>query len=161
MTKNAGRISGATPALGEVSESPDDASERGREPVLTSLLRRARLRVVPPAETGGWCCPDCGLAAEDRVAARLGFCSRCLEFTGMCAAGRKFVFPDVMSMTIWHLPCTNLGTSAWQLSQGPLSREVKLCPQHDADVRAGRASFLTEAVALAPEAPFTIGPPPV
>ena len=148
-------------ARGKVSESPDHASEPVREPARTRLLRRARLRLVPQADTGGWACPDCGLAAQDRVAARLGFCSRCLEFTGMCAAGRKFVFPDVMSMTIWHMPCTNLGTSAWQLSQGTMSQVALLCPQHDADVRAGRASFLTEAVALAPEAPFTMGPPPV
>ncbi len=140
------------PARGKVSESPDHASERVREPARTRLLRRARLRMVPQADTGGWACPDCGLAAQDRVAARLGFCSRCLEFTGMCAAGRKIVFPDVMSMTTWHTPCTNLGTSAWEISQGDTSGVRMLCPQHDADVRAGRASFLSDAIPLDPEA---------
>jgi hypothetical protein len=73
----------------------------------------------------------------------------------MCAAGRKIVCCDVMSMTTWHTPCTNLGASAWQTSQGEESRVALLCPQHDAEVRAGRAPWLREAVALmTPAGPF-------
>jgi hypothetical protein len=154
MTKDAARISGAGPARSKVSQSSDDTNQPFREPGRTSLLRRARLRSVLRSDTGGWSCPDCGLPTHDAVATRLGFCARCHEFTGMCAAGRKIVFPDVMSMTTWHMPCTNLGASAWQISQGSISHVGLLCPQHDAEVRAGRTSWLSEAIALAPVAPL-------
>jgi hypothetical protein len=53
-----------------------------------------------------------------------------------------------MSMTTWHTPCTNLGTSAWQICQDAVSRVALLCPEHDAEVRAGRASWLSEASPL-------------
>ncbi len=124
-----------------------------RDAARTSPLRR-RLRSAPQAGTGGWSCPDCGLTIQDPVAARLGFCPGCHEFTGMCAAGRKIVSPDVMSVTTWHTPCTSLGASAWQMSDGATSRVTLLCPQHDAEVRAGRTSFLGRAITLTPAAPL-------
>jgi hypothetical protein len=150
MTKDAARISGAMPARNKVSQSPDHNGEHAREPARPSLLPRVRLRSVLKSDTGGWSCPDCGLPTQDPVATRLGFCARCHEFTGMCAAGRKIVCSDVMSMTTWHTPCTNLGASSWQISQGATSRVVLLCPQHDAEVTAGRTSWLSEAIPLTP-----------
>jgi hypothetical protein len=74
----------------------------------------------------------------------------------MCAAGRKVVVPDVMSMTTWHTPCTKLGILAWQISAGEDARTALLCPQHDAEVRAGRAPWLREAVPLAPDDPANV-----
>jgi hypothetical protein len=71
----------------------------------------------------------------------------------MCAAGRKIVCCDVMSMTTWHSPCTNLGASEWQIAQGDVSIVALLCPQHDAELRAGRTSWLREAVVLTPAGP--------
>jgi hypothetical protein len=160
MTKIAARISGAIAARSKANQGPDHTSERVREPARTSLLRRARLRSVLQPDTGGWSCPDCGLPTQDPVAIRLGFCARCHEFTGMCAAGRKIVCSDVMSMTTWHTPCTNLGASAWQISQGAISRVALLCPQHDAEVRACSTSWLSEAIPLTRVAPYDVGPPP-
>jgi hypothetical protein len=154
MTTDAAGTSGVIPGRGEVSQSPDHTSERGREPARTSLLRRARRRSAVRSNTGGWSCPECRLPTKDPVAVRLGFCARCHEFTGMCAAGRKIVCCDVMSMTTWHTPCTNLGASAWQISQGAISRVALLCPQHDAEVRAGRTWWLSEAIPLTPAGPF-------
>jgi hypothetical protein len=94
-------------------------------------------------------CPVCGLPRRDAVAARLGFCSRCSDFTGMCAAGRKIVFLDMMSMTSWHTPCTQLGSAAWQLLFQGTERNVVLCAEHDAQVRAGKASWISQAKRLA------------
>jgi ribosomal protein L37AE/L43A len=149
MTKDAARISG-----------PDNTGERVREPARSSRLLRARTRSVLQSDAGGWSCPECGLPTHDLVATRLGFCARCHEFTGMCAAGRKIICSDVMSMTTWYTPCTNLGASAWQIAQGAISRVALLCPQHDAEVRAGRTSWLSEAIPLTPAAPYDAGPPP-
>jgi hypothetical protein len=160
MAKVTGRISRAIAARSKANQSPDHASERGRKPARTSLLRRARLRSLPQPDTGGWSCPDCGLPTQDPVAIRLGFCARCHEFTGMCAAGRKIACSDVMSTTTWHTPCTNLGASAWQISQGAISRVALLCPQHDAEVRARSTSWLSEAIPLARVTPDDVGPPP-
>ncbi len=101
----------------------------------------------PPAGPAG--CPVCGLPSRDRVAARLGFCSRCDDFTGMCAAGRKIVFLDLMSMTSWHTPCTRLGSAAWQLQFQGVQRSVLLCGEHDAQVLAGKASWISQARRLA------------
>ena len=154
MTTDAAGTSGVVPGRGEVSPSPDHPSEAGREPARKSLLRRARRGSGQRSTTGGWSCPDCRLPTKDPVAVRLGFCARCHEFTGMCAAGRKIVCCDVMSMTTWHTPCTNLGASAWQISSGATSRVALLCPQHDAEVRTGRTWWLSEAVPLTPEGTF-------
>lgn len=95
-----------------------------------------------------WTCPDCGLVSNDQVAIRLGFCNRCNQFTGMCGAGRKIICPDMMSVTAWHTPCTSLGSLAWQITQGARRQVALLCPAHDAQLRAGRASWITEAVPL-------------
>lgn len=54
----------------------------------------------------------------------------------MCAAGRKVVCPDIMRTTSWHAPCTGLGTSEWQVTQGSTSCRVRLCARHAAEVRA-------------------------
>ena len=117
--------------------------------ISSAIAARARLRSVLQSGPSGWSCPDCGLPTQDPVAIRLGFCARCHEFTGMCAAGRKIICSDVLSMTTWHTPCTNLGASAWQISQGAISRVALLCLQHDADVRARSTSWLGEAIPLA------------
>ena len=160
MTKVAARISGAIAARSKSSQVPDHAGKRLRAPTPASLLRRARLRSVLQPATGGWSCPDCGLPTQDPVAVRLGFCARCHEFTGMCAAGRKIVCSDVMSMTTWHTPCTNLGASAWQISLGAISRVALLCPQHDAEVRSRSTSWLSEAIPLTGAASYDVGSPP-
>lgn len=148
MTKIAARISGAVAARSKASQGPDNTRARVREPARASPPRRAGRRPVRQPGTGGWSCPDCGLGTQDPVATRLGFCARCHEFTGMCAAGRKIACSDVMSMTTWHTPCTNLGASAWQISQGAQTRVALLCPQHDTEIRTGRASWLSKAIPL-------------
>jgi hypothetical protein len=109
--------------------------------------RRGKAGLDPAS--GPLTCPDCGLQFRDRVAARLGFCSRCGDFTGLCAAGRRIVFLDMMSMTSWHTPCTHLGGTAWQLIFEGTQRNVLLCTEHDAQVRAGRASWISQARPLA------------
>jgi hypothetical protein len=91
-------------------------------------------------------CPDCGLRSQDPVAARLGFCSQCSEFTGMCGAGRKLVSPDMMTVTSWHTPCTNLGVTAWRISHRGRLQTTLLCPEHDAQLRAGEATWIHDAV---------------
>jgi hypothetical protein len=91
-------------------------------------------------------CPECGLAAKDPDLARLGFCTRCQEFTGMCAAGRKVVCRDIMRMTSWHLPCTDLGTTEWQVSHDGTTYRTRLCSRHDAEVRAGGTPWLESGV---------------
>jgi hypothetical protein len=91
-------------------------------------------------------CPDCGLHVVDETAARLGFCGRCAEFTGMCAAGRKVVSPDVMSVTSWHMPCTVLGVVEWELTRAGRTFVARLCPEHDAQLRGGGVPWIEEAV---------------
>jgi hypothetical protein len=96
----------------------------------------------------GWVCPVCRLTSRDAVAARLGFCSRCQDFTGMCGAGRRVVCPDMMSVTSWHAPCTSLGAFAWQITQGGRPTIALLCPVHDEQVREGRAAWIGKAQPL-------------
>jgi hypothetical protein len=67
----------------------------------------------------------------------------------MCGAGRKIVCPDMMSVTAWHTPCTSLGTLAWQITQGSRQDRALLCPEHDEQLRSGRASWLSQATPLA------------
>ncbi|MFZ0044481.1 MAG: hypothetical protein WAL16_01500, partial [Streptosporangiaceae bacterium] len=93
-----------------------------------------------------WSCPDCGLAATDAADARLGYCGRCRDFTGMCGAGRKIVSPDMMTVTSWHVPCTRLGETAWQIGYGSNLRGTLLCAQHDAEIRAGHAAWAGRAI---------------
>ncbi len=94
-------------------------------------------------------CPECGLVQDDPTLARLGFCARCEEFTGMCAAGRKIICPDVMTVTSWHTPCTNLGTATWDLSYRGRTFVARLCGVHDAEVNGGRTPWLPSAARLA------------
>jgi hypothetical protein len=93
-------------------------------------------------------CPDCGLATQDEIAVRLGFCERCSEFTGMCGAGRKIICPDMMTVTAWHTPCTSLGTILWQITQGTRKQLALLCQAHDEQLRIGRASWISKAEPL-------------
>ncbi len=125
------------------SRTPSTISS-GRGPL--GRLRRGRETAGPAA----WSCPDCGLATTDQGDARLGYCSRCRDFTGMCGAGRKIVSPDMMTVTSWHVPCTRPGGAAWQIGYGACLTATRLCPEHDADVRAGRAAWAGPAFPLAP-----------
>jgi hypothetical protein len=64
----------------------------------------------------------------------------------MCAAGRKLVSPDMMTVTSWHTPCTSLGVTAWQISYRGSLRTTLLCAEHDAQIRAGDATWIRHAV---------------
>jgi hypothetical protein len=91
-------------------------------------------------------CPDCGRPIRDREAARLGFCDRCREFTGMCGAGRKIICPDLMTITSWHSPCTHLGAAAWEITLGTGRCRTLLCETHDSQLRSGRLPWVKLAV---------------
>jgi hypothetical protein len=67
----------------------------------------------------------------------------------MCGAGRKIVCPDMMTVTSWHTPCTNLGAVPWQISQGAIARVAMICPEHDGQLRAGTVAWIRSAVPLA------------
>ncbi len=97
-------------------------------------------------------CPECGFLTSDPTLVRLGFCARCEEFTGMCTAGRKIICPDVMTVTSWHTPCTNLGIVAWELTYGGRTFAARLCSVHDAEVNGGRTPWLLSAVRLTGQA---------
>ena len=64
----------------------------------------------------------------------------------MCGAGRKLVSPDMMTVTSWHMPCTNLGVTAWRISHRGSLRTTLLCPEHDAQLRAGDATWIHDAI---------------
>jgi hypothetical protein len=66
----------------------------------------------------------------------------------MCGAGRRIICPDMMSVTAWHTPCTSLGTSPWQITQGVSQQVALLCAAHDAQLRDGRAAWISQAVPL-------------
>jgi hypothetical protein len=66
----------------------------------------------------------------------------------MCGAGRRIVCPDMMSVTTWHTPCTSLGTTSWEITQGVSQLVALLCPLHDAALRTGRAPWISRAVPL-------------
>lgn len=123
-----------------------NASPNGLERRRQGILRRRRK--VPARVFSVDVCPACGLRIRDKTAARLGFCDRCHEFTGMCGAGRRVICPDMMTRTSWHTPCTELGAVAWDMNQGQgLSRTV-LCYLHDAQVRSGGTPWLVAAAPL-------------
>jgi len=109
-----------------------------------------RRRNVPGGVHSVDVCPSCGLRIRDQVAARLGFCDRCHEFTGMCGAGRRIVCPDVMTRTSWHTPCTELGTVAWEINLGQGLSRTMLCHVHDAQVRSGGTPWMMEAAPVDP-----------
>jgi len=106
------------------------------------LRRRGRDR------SGTWTCLGCGLPVTDLAAAGLGFCPRCQDFTGLCGAGRRLVCPDVMTWTTWHTPCTSRGAAAWLIGDGTAQRALLLCPEHDAQLRAGQAGWIRQAIPL-------------
>ena len=130
------------PAVAGTSEK-DSRARRSAGRSRHGLRRRNR-----KGAAHGRACPDCGLQIQDAVAARLGYCSACRDFTRMCGAGRKVISPDVMTMTTWHAPCTNLGVAAWQIDMGRGDRLVLLCEVHDERLRRGDASWLREAIPL-------------
>jgi hypothetical protein len=66
----------------------------------------------------------------------------------MCAAGRKIICPDMMTVTTWHTPCTSLGTLTWQITEGASQQLALLCPAHDEQLGSGRASWISQAVRL-------------
>jgi hypothetical protein len=136
MASNTASVFGAVPARDPHSQIYNSAGRPGRG--------FGRLRGRQGAR--GWACPDCGLRTEDQVALQLGFCSRCHEFTGMCSAGRKIVCKDMLSQTTWHTPCTSLGSTAWSVTVDTVQSVALLCPEHDAEVRAGRANWIRNAV---------------
>jgi len=129
-----------------VSRSASRGSGSSHVRSRLGLIRRARTAGESPDVRPA--CPECGLSSQDPVAARLGFCSRCSEFTGMCAAGRKLVSPDMMTVTSWHMPCTNLGVTAWRISHRGKLLTTLLCADHDAQLRAGDATWIREAIPL-------------
>jgi len=104
-----------------------------------------RKREVPGRITSVEACPACGLRIRDPIAARLGFCDRCNEFTGMCGAGRRILCPDVMTRTTWHTPCTELGQVVWEIDQGDGFARTVLCQLHDGHVRGGRTPWIVNA----------------
>lgn len=93
-------------------------------------------------------CPVCRSPAKDEAAARLGFCCRCAEFTGMCAAGRNIRSPEVTQITSWHVPCTTLGTAEWKITYPAGRFVVRLCGVHDAQLRNAPLPWITNAVPL-------------
>jgi len=66
----------------------------------------------------------------------------------MCGAGRKLVSPDMMTVTSWHTPCTNLGVTTWQISHHGSLGTTLLCADHDAQLRAGDATWIRHAVPM-------------
>ena len=125
-----------------------DARARGLQRGRLGILRRRR--DVPARIYGVTACPTCGLRIRDLIAARLGFCDRCREFTGMCAAGRSVVCPDMMTRTTWHTPCTELGVVAWEITLGYRLSKTVLCRAHDTQVRFGGTPWIVNAVPLGP-----------
>jgi hypothetical protein len=118
--------------------------ERGR------LGIRRRRRHTPALVYRMGVCPACGLPIRDVIAARLGFCDRCREFTGMCGAGRRIICPDVMTRTTWHTPCTELGAVAWDINQGQGLARTVLCRAHDVQVRFGGTPWILDAAPADP-----------
>jgi hypothetical protein len=119
----------------------DVQSDREERRTRRGLRRRGR-------STATWTCLGCRLPVTDLVAAGLGFCPRCQDFTGLCGAGRKLVCPDIMTCTTWHTPCTSRGVAAWQITDGATPRMLMLCPVHDEQIRAGQAGWIRNAIPL-------------
>src|SRR5258708_20646354 len=132
-----------------------DSRARGLERGRFGILRRRR--DVPATISIVTICPACGLRIRDLIAARLGFCDRCREFTGMCAAGRSVICPDMMTRTTWHTPCTDLGVVAWEITVDHGMSSTVLCRGHDMQVRYGGAPGVVESFPFGPAAPR---PPP-
>jgi hypothetical protein len=95
-------------------------------------------------------CPHCRLMIRDQVAISAGYCARCQDFTLMCAAGRGLVSPDVVTRTSWHWPCTSTGTARWQVTRANGPVDFLLCPEHDAELAAGRVSWIEDPQFMGP-----------
>jgi hypothetical protein len=134
----------------EAARSVYDSGQRRPGSIRSGLLRRRRDVTSRPYLVGG--CPACGLRIRDLVAAQLGFCDRCREFTGMCGAGRRIICPDMMTRTTWHTPCTELGAVAWEITQVQGRCKTLLCRAHDAQVRYGGTPWIVTAVPLSKQA---------
>ena len=120
--------SGQVDAGRNINGASPPGPKRGR----LGIRHRAK---VPARIDGVSACPVCGLQIRDRSAARLGFCDRCREFTGMCT---------------WHTPCTELGAAAWEITQGQVLSTIVLCREHDMQVRFGGTPWIVNAVPLDP-----------
>jgi hypothetical protein len=128
---------------GDVGQNAGGRSATGAGHGRRGLLRRRREPSPRPTRVDS--CPACGLRIRDPIAARLGFCDRCNEFTGMCGAGRRVLCPDVMTRTTWHTPCTDLGAVVWEIDQGDGFSRTVLCQVHDTQVRGGGTPWIVDA----------------
>jgi hypothetical protein len=136
------------PGQDAAGQSVHNASAVGPEHDRRGILRRWRTETARVHTVDS--CPSCGLTIRDKSAARLGFCDRCREFTGMCGAGRRVICPDVMTRTTWHSPCTELGAAAWEIDLGQGAARTVLCKEHDAQLRFGSTPWIVEAAPLVP-----------
>ncbi len=143
MSRNATSAPAIQPGQGDVGPTVRGASLSAPERGRLGMLRRRR--DVPGRISRVDNCPVCGLRIRDKVAARLGFCDRCNEFTGMCGAGRRIICPDLMTRTSWHTPCTELGAVAWEINQGQGFARTMLCRVHDNHVRGGGTPWIVDA----------------
>jgi hypothetical protein len=130
----------------DVGRNVGNGSPSGLERSRPGILRRRR--EVPARVSSVRACPACGLPIRDAIAARLGFCDRCRDFTGMCGAGRRIICPDLMTRTTWHTPCTELGAVAWEINHGQGTSRTVLCRVHDAQIRFGGMPWIVDAVPL-------------
>jgi len=144
-TESAPTIQPSTDAAGQTVHN---ASARDLKRGKRGILRRGRGAAADDHSVDA--CPICGLPIRDKMAARLGFCDRCREFTGMCGAGRKVICPDMMTRTTWHSPCTELGAVAWEINQGQGISRTVLCRMHDAQLRFGGTPWILDAAPLDP-----------
>jgi hypothetical protein len=135
-------------AQGDAGRNAYDASQRRMRRARVGIPRRRR--DVPAGSYSVRACPACGLRIRDLIAAQLGFCDRCRDFTGMCGAGRRIICPDMMTRTTWHTPCTELGTVAWDITQVQSRSTIVLCRTHDTQVRFGGTPWILAAIALDP-----------
>jgi hypothetical protein len=145
------RKTDSAPALQPGRDAGQDvhnASQLGPARGKGGILRRRRTQAASVHSIDA--CPACGLPIRDKTAARLGFCDRCREFTGMCGAGRRIICPDMMTRTTWHTPCTELGAVAWEIDQGHGAARTVLCRAHDAQLRFGVTPWIAEAAPLDP-----------
>lgn len=146
MSRKANGAPNPQSGLDKADRSVYISSQRGPDGGRSGLLRHQRNASSSAYRVG--VCPACGLRIRDLVAAQLGFCDRCREFTGMCGAGRRIICPDLMTRTTWHTPCTELGAAAWEITQVQGWCKTVLCRVHDAQVRFGGTPWIVAAVPL-------------
>jgi ribosomal protein L37AE/L43A len=140
------KLDGAPAAQSGQGDSDRNANSTGASGSQRGRLGiRRRRRDASAGVTSIYSCPACGLRIRDSIAARLGFCDRCNDFTGMCGAGRRVLCPDVMTRTTWHTPCTDLGAVIWEVDQGDGFARTVLCRVHDNQVRGGTMPWIVDA----------------